>query len=252
MDMQLQGKIALVTGASLGIGRGIARMLSDEGCRLAIVARRAPLLEAFADELAAKGRERPLVIVEDITRTGAAGHIRDLVMAAYGRLDILINNAGASMPLTGLGTDGEWDQGMRLNFTAGRDLAHAFLPSMQASKFGRIVNITGSDEPLALNAAVPPNGAVHLWAKSLSRVVGKDGITVNSIAPGKIHSEQTDQRNLPTPEAQRAWVEQNCPAGYIGEPEDLAALVVLLASPRGRYISGQVIHVDGGARRAAT
>ena len=80
-------------------------------------------------------------------------------------------------------------------------------------------------------------------------MVGKDGITVNSIPPGRIHSEQIDQRLLPTPEAQAAWVEANCPAGYIGEPEDLAGLVAFLASPRARYITGQVIYVDGGARR---
>ena len=96
---------------------------------------------------------------------------------------------------------------------------------------------------------MPPNGAVHIWAKALSRVVAKDGITVNCIPPGRIHSEQVDNRLLPTPEAQAAWVEANCPAGYIGEPEDLAVLVAFLASPRARYITGQVIHVDGGARR---
>ncbi len=252
MDLQLQGKVALVTGASFGIGRGISHMLSDEGCRLAIVARRAAPLEAVAAEIAGKGREPPLVLVEDITADGAAERIKAKVLAAFGQLDILINNAGGSRPLSGLGTAREWDDGMRLNFTAGRDLAHAFIPVMQAQGYGRIVNLTGTDEPMIINAGVPPNGAVHLWAKSLSRVVGKDGITVNSIAPGKIHSEQIDLRNLPGAQAQREWAEQNCPAGYIGEPEDVAALVVLLASPRGRYISGQVIHVDGGARRVAS
>lgn len=105
------------------------------------------------------------------------------------------------------------------------------------------------DEPVAVNAGVPPNGAVHIWSKALAREVGADGITVNSIPPGRIHSEQIDKRLLPTEEAKRAWVEENCPAGYIGKPEDLALLVAFLASPRARYITGQVIHVDGGARR---
>src|SRR5262249_61260015 len=82
---------------------------------------------------------------------------------------------------------------------------------------------------------------------SLSRVVGRDGITVNSIPPGRLHSEQIDQKLLPSEEAQRKWVAENCPAGYIGEPEDLAVLVAFLASPRARYISDQVIHVDVGA-----
>jgi len=123
---------------------------------------------------------------------------------------------------------------------------------MQARGFGRIINLTGADEPMAMNGGVPPNGAAHLWAKALSRTVGARGVTVNSIAPGRIHSEQIDQKLLPSAEAQRAWVAANCPAGYIGEPEDLAVLVCFLASPVARYITGQVIHVDGGARRAAS
>jgi len=90
---------------------------------------------------------------------------------------------------------------------------------------------------------------VHIWAKALSRAVGRDGITVNSVPPGRIRSEQIDLRILPTEEARRAWAEKEVPVGYIGEAEDLAVLVAFLCSPRARYITGQVIHVDGGARR---
>lgn len=252
MDLKLSGKVALVTGASVGLGRSIARLLSNEGCRLAILARRTDLLEALADEIAALGRERPLVLIYDVTLPETAGRVREQVLETFGGLDILVNNAGGSRPLTGLGTMEEWDEAMRLNFDAGRNLAHAFLPDMERRRFGRIINITGSDEPATLNAGVPPNGAVHIWAKALSRTVARHGITVNCIPPGRLHSEQVDQRLLPTEEARRAWVEQNCPAGYIGEPEDLAVLAAFLASPRARYINGQVIHVDGGARRAAT
>jgi 3-oxoacyl-[acyl-carrier protein] reductase len=251
MKLQLEGKTALVTGASLGIGRSIAALLAEEGCRLAIVARRAHLLEQAADEIAAAGRERPLAIVEDITAAGAAERIRQQVMARFGNLDILVNNAGGSRPLTGLGTEAEWEEAMLLNYTAGRRLAHAFVPGMRERKFGRIINITGGDEPTIINAANPPNGAVHIWAKGLSRTVGRDGVTVNSVVPGRIHSEQIDQRILPTEQARQAWVEQNCPVGYIGEPEDLGVLVTFLCSPRARYITGQVVHVDGGARHFA-
>lgn len=249
MDLDLSDRIALVTGAGIGIGRAIAHALSDEGCRLAVVGRREALMQGLAEALEKKGRSRPLLIVQDVTAVDAAERIKAAVDAAFPRLDILVNNAGGSRPLAGLGTTAEWDEAMRLNFHAGRELAQAFLPAMQARKFGRIINITGGDEPVAVNAAVPPNGAVHIWAKALARAVGADGVTVNSIPPGRIHSEQIDERLLPTEEAQRAWVEENCPAGYIGEPEDLAALVAFLASPRARYITGQVIHVDGGARR---
>ena len=250
MDLELSGKVAIVTGASAGIGRALAAMLAAEGCRVAIVARRAALLETLADEIAGRGAQRPLPIVQDITVDGAAGRIAAAVEAAFGRVDILINNAGGSRPFTGLGTSAEWDEGMRLNFHAGRELAHAVVGGMRARRFGRIVNITGADEPVALNAGVPPNGAVHIWAKALSRAVGADGVTVNCIPPGRIHSEQIDQRLLPTAEAQRQWVEQNCPVGYIGEPEDLGWLVLFLCSPKARYVTGQVIYVDGGARRS--
>ena len=151
--------------------------------------------------------------------------------------------------MSGLGSEEEWAEGMLLNFTAARRLTHAFVPMMRDQKYGRIINLTGLDEPTGMNAAVPPNGAVQIWAKALSREVGRDGVTVNSIPPGRIHSEQIDERILPGAEAQQAWADEHCPAGYVGEPEDLAVLVVFLSSPRARYINGQVIHVDGGMRR---
>jgi 3-oxoacyl-[acyl-carrier protein] reductase len=248
MDLQLAGKVALVTGASVGLGRGIAEVLAEEGCRLAVLARREALLEELADDLAGQG-ERPLVVVDDVTAPGAAERARDAVLARYGRCDILVNNAGGSRPQQGLGDDAAWEEAMMLNFTAARRFAHAVLPVMQANRFGRIVNITGPDEPFNINAANAPNGAVHIWAKALSRAVGKDGITVNSIPLGRIRSEQIDQRIMPTEEARRAWAEANVPVGYIGEPRDLAVLVAFLCSPLARYITGQVIHVDGGARR---
>ncbi|MEO6268942.1 MAG: SDR family oxidoreductase [Lautropia sp.] len=251
MDLQLDEKVALVTGASAGLGRAIAAMLAREGCRVAVVARRRHLLESLADEIAAAGHQRPLVLADDITDPVAPARLHRQVTDAFGSPDILVNNAGGSRPFDGLGTRQQWDDAMTLNFHAGRELTHACIGDMRARGFGRIVNLTGGDEPVALNGGVPPNGAVHIWAKALSRVVGRDGVTVNCIPPGRIHSEQIDHKLLPTPESQQKWVDENCPAGYIGEPNDLAVLVAFLASPLARYINGQVIHVDGGARRFA-
>ena len=249
MDLQLAGKTALITGASVGLGVAIAEVLAAEGCRTAILARRRHLLGEVADRIAASGAIRPHVITADITADGTAAVVKAEVDAALGHLDILINNAGGSRPMPGLGSEAEWEEAMLLNFTAARRLTHAFVDGMRARKFGRIVNITGGDEPFAMNAANAPNGAVHIWAKALSRVVAADGVTVNSVPPGRIHSEQIDMRIMPTEESRRAWIAGNVPAGYIGVPEDLAVLVAFLCSPKARYITGQVIHVDGGARR---
>ena len=247
MDLQLAGKVALVTGASAGLGRATAQVLAEEGCRLALLARRRPLLEDLAASLPATAE--PLVIEADITQDGTADAARAAVLGRFGRCDILVNNAGGSRPQPDLGSDQVWQEAMLLNFEAGRRIAHALVPAMQAQGFGRIINITGQDEPFSINAANAPNGAVHIWAKALSRVLGKDGITVNSIPPGRIRSEQIDQRILPDEEARRSWAEREVPVGYIGEARDLAVLVAFLSSPLARYITGQVIHVDGGTRR---
>lgn len=250
MDLQLTDKVALITGASRGIGLAIARLLNQEGCRLAIVGRRKHLLNEVADELAKTAGRRPLVLAEDITGPDAANRIKATVLEAFGRLDILINNAGGSRPIaTGVGSPEQWEEAMRLNFGAGRDLAHAFVDTMQTQKFGRIINITGGEEPMRLNAAMPPNGATSIWSKSLSRVVAKDGVTVNCVSPGIVHSEQIDERVFPTKAEQEDWAENQIPAGYIGDAEDVALMAVFLSSPRARYITGEVIYVDGGAKR---
>ena len=191
-------------------------------------------MEAVANAIAGQGHKRPLVVVEDVTSPGMAERVSGVIEAHFGQLDILINNAGGSRPMDGLGSEAAWEEAMALNFTAGRRLAHAFVPGMRARNFGRIINLTGNDEPSVMNAAVPPNGAVHIWAKALSRQVGGDGVTVNCIPPGRIHSEQIDERLMPGGAAQRNWVEANCPAGYIGEPEDLSVLVTFLCLPKAR------------------
>ncbi|UFN48491.1 SDR family oxidoreductase [Roseomonas sp. OT10] len=246
MDLRLEGQVALVTGASAGLGVGIARLLAAEGCRLGILARRRDRLDALAAELP-PGAEA-LVIEEDIIAPGAPERVRTAMEGRFGCCDILVNNAGGSRPQADLGSDDAWTEAMLLNFEAGRRLSHAIIPGMRARRYGRIVCLTGQDEPREVNAANAPNGAVHIWAKAMSRHLGPEGITVNCVAPGRIHSEQVDRRLMADAEVHRKAL-ADIPVGYLGEPEDLAVLVALLCSPRARYITGQVIHVDGGTRR---
>jgi len=245
MDLMLGGKVALVTGASVGIGREIALRLAREGCLLAVVARRRALLEGLAQEIG--GAEPALVVPIDLVENDAAEQIAQQVITRFSRCDILINNAGASNTVPFPGPEEDWILSMELNFHAGRRLAHALLPKMRRQGFGRVVNVTGHDEPSAINTANAPNGAVHIWAKAISNEVARDGVTVNSIAPGKIASEQLER--IYGDRDKRRSAEEEIPTRRFGEPADVANLTTFLASPLAGYITGQVIHVDGGLRR---
>jgi 3-oxoacyl-[acyl-carrier protein] reductase len=247
MELKLTGRTALVTGASMGIGRAIARGLAAEGARLAIVARRRELLETLAAEIKKAGGARPAIIVQDFMTEDAAQHIAGAALEALGQVEILINCAGGSRPMPLDAPEERWEEALTLNFTRQRQLTHALLPQMMARQWGRIINITGKSEPDKLNAAFAAKAAIHSWAKGLSRDVGRHGITVNSIAPGRIISEQI-LRNYP-PEDRKRFSETEIPVGEYGQPEDLAVLAVFLASPLARYITGTVIPVDGGLRR---
>ena len=252
MELGLEGRVAIVTGASSnGIGRAIARQLAQEGASVAIVARRRNLLLELGNEIRKLTGRAPLVISADLTQKGTAARIRDRVLKAYGRIDILVNSAGGSRPLPMSAPDERWDEAIALNFTAVRRLTHSVLAPMIANQWGRIINITGTSEPPMLNAAHSAKAAVHAWAKGLSLEIGRAGITINSVAPGKILSEQIRNRIHPGEAKRRAFARQHIPVGYFGEPEDMANLIVFLASPRARYITGEIIHVDGGLRRHA-
>ncbi len=247
MDLLISGKTALVTGASAGIGRGIALALGAERVRLAITARRADRLEEVAREIVARGGHAPVVIEADFMREDAPQKIADAALARLGSVDILVNNAGGSRKFDLDSTEEQWLEALTLNFTRQRQLAQRLLPQMIERRWGRIVNITGKSEPEGLNGAFCAKAAMHSWAKGLSREVGKHGITVNSIPPGRIMSEQI-VRNY-SPDYRKWQSEHEIPVGEYGQPEDIAHLVCFLASPLARYITGAVVPVDGGLRR---
>jgi 3-oxoacyl-[acyl-carrier protein] reductase len=211
------------------------------------VARRLELLEEMANEVAAAGHPRPALVRQDVMAEDAAARIAEAAAAAVGGIDILVNNAGGSRVLPIDAPEERWTEAMTLNFTRPRQLAHALLPRMIEQRWGRIINITGKSEPENLNAAFSAKAGLHAWAKGLSREVGRYGITVNSIPPGRIMSEQI-RRNYPE-DYRKHFAETEIPVRYWGEPEDLAVMAVWLASPLARYVTGAVIPVDGGLRR---
>ena len=250
MNLELGDRIAVVTGASTGIGREIAKVLAAEGAQVVAVARRLELLETLQAEVVKSGGKRPIAITADLYDRAAPDRIRAEVLQQLGRADILVNSAGGSRSLPIDAGDDAWDEAFAVNFTALRKMSHAFLDSMQRNGWGRIVNITGSMEPRMFNAANAAKAGVHAWAKGLSRVVAKDGITINSLQPGRIHSEQIDQRVHPTREDQERFAKANIPIGFFGDPEDVAYVAAFLCSPRARYITGQRLYVDGGLQYA--
>ena len=247
MDLQLRDKTALVTGASMGIGHAIARALAAEGVRVAVVARRTELLEELSAQIVALGGHKPVIIGQDVMAPDAPGKITAAALTGLGSVDILVNNAGGSRVLPIDAPEEKWVEAMTLNFDRPRQLTHALLKQMIDRKWGRIINITGKSEPEHLNAAFSAKAGIHAWAKGLSIEIGQFGITVNSIPPGRIMSEQI-RRNYPE-EYRKEFARKEIPVRYWGEPEDLAVMAVWLASPLARYVTGAVIPVDGGLRR---
>jgi 3-oxoacyl-[acyl-carrier protein] reductase len=250
VDLHLGGKTALVTGASQGIGRAIAKGLAAEGVHVAIAARRMGLLSELAKDIEQAGGKRPLIIETDLYQSESPERLAAAAAQKLGRIDILINAAGGSRAVPIDASLETWDEGMMVNFFRLRELSHAVIPIMRQHGYGRIINITGSSEPRGLNVAASAKAAVHAWAKGLSREVAKYGITVNSLQPGRILTEQI-MRMHPTAQDRADFAAHEIPMGRFGDPEEFANVAVFLASPRASYVTGTVLPIDGGMSKFA-
>jgi len=247
MDLQLSGKTALVTGASQGLGRAIAKTLAAEGVKVLATARNENLLISLADEIVESGGVRPEILLQDFMAPDAPLRIAEAALARLGHIDILVNNAGGSRPMDIMAPEEEWIEGMTLNFDRHRQLTQQLLPHFIERRSGAILSISGNLEPEVVNAAMVAKAGLVVWSKGLSEQLGQYGITVNCIQPGLIDTAQI--RRLYPGDERRTFAEREIALKDFGEPQDVANAATFLTSPRARYITGTVMLVDGGMRR---
>jgi 3-oxoacyl-[acyl-carrier protein] reductase len=241
--MELENKVAFITGARRGIGRAIALELAAAGADCVLIARTAP--DELAQEITAKGR-RALALAVDVADATACENAVKQTVKELGGFDILINNAGiADDGLLMRMKEDQWQRVLDVNLNGAFYCAKAALRPMLKSGSGRIINISSVVGQMGnagqANYAASKAGLIG-FTKSLAKEVGSRGITANAIAPGFI---TTDMTHVMSEEAKTALLSQ-IPMGTLGEPEDVAKLALFLASPAARYITGQVMNVDGG------
>lgn len=241
----LQGRVAVVTGASSGLGARFAQVLAGAGATVACVARRAERL----DDLAASGDRlvaHPADVTDDEARAGVVASTLD----RFGRIDVLVNNAGGGATVPAIDESlSDFRATLELNLVAGFDLARLVAPSMIERGGGSIINIASTiglvaSHPIPNAGYCASKGAVVNLTRELACQWARNGVRVNAIAPGFFPSEMT--KDLETDERAFAYVRRNCPMGRLGHPDELDGAVLFLASDASTFVTGHVLTVDGG------
>jgi len=238
----LDGKKALVTGATGGIGASIAKTLHAAGAEVAISGTRAEKLEALASELG----DRVHVVAANLSDRASVDQLAKDAAEAMGGVDILVNNAGITKDNLAMRMkDEDWDSVMQVNLESSFRLIKALMRGMMKSRWGRVVNITSvvgvTGNPGQANYCASKAGMIGM-SKSLASELASRGITVNCVAPGFIGTPMTDVLS----DEQKAAITSGIPSGELGDPEDIASAVLYLASAEAKYVTGQTLHVNGG------
>jgi 3-oxoacyl-[acyl-carrier protein] reductase len=245
--LDLSGQVALITGASRGIGRALAEVFGQGGARLALMARTPAPLEELADRLnAAHGEDKALALAADVADESQVNLAVEQTLQKWGRVDVLVNNAGLISLGSGLRMElAEWERIIGANLTGAFLCSRAVVPVMERQQSGRIINIASVAAQTGGVAGGPhyssSKGGMISMTKTFARDLAPCGVTVNAIAPGQIDADP----DLLAPEA-RARVLELIPLGRLGEPEEIAYTALFLASKMGSYITGATIDVNGG------
>lgn len=256
MDLGLKDKVAIVTGASRGLGKGIALGLAAEGCRIATCARGEDALQAAAGEIAASGVE-VLALPLDLSEAGAAQTLIDATAERFGRVDILVNNIGGNRrkPFAET-TDDDWEAVLDVNLKAHIRCSRAAIPHLKAGGGGAILFVASIFGREAGGAGLAiyntTKSALISLAKIMALELAADGIRVNSLAPGSIRfpGGSWDRRVQADPEGMKAFVAQNLPIGRFGTAEEIADVAAFLVSERASLVTGACLNVDGGQSRS--
>ncbi len=261
MDLELAGRVALVGGSSRGLGLAIAAALSAEGCRVALNGRNRARLDAAVSRLQETAQGDVIGVAADLTRPDQVAGLVAQVEGALAPVEIVVCNAGGPPPTTfAEAPAGVWQEALELNLLSTVHLCRATVPTMRARGWGRVICLTSvaAKQPVGnLMLSTMGRAGILGFAKALSDEVAADGVTVNAVCPGYMHTERVDElvheqaaRTQRDPTDVAADLVRHIPIGRLGQPEELAAVVAFLASGPARYVTGTALQIDGGFVRS--